>query len=247
MGRGGETIRRRRLRLCARPAGWALALGALLACVAPASAGEPGTEIAHARSYGVDPVSITLGSSGQLKLRNNDPFFHNLTAVEIGPDRKPLFRSSNVRGLTTAAVRGEQYLESGDYDFYCTFHAGSMLATLHVDDAPEGEAVPRPDLTVELLSRRLAAVRRSGAVRARVSAAEPTAARDVYVKAVKSGRTLTRTRRVGMLPAGSARKVSLGLTKAGRRRLRRLGGRNVKVVGQVSFGAAGRARGNLAG
>jgi plastocyanin len=164
---------------------------------------------------------------------------HNVTATAKGPDGEPLFASSTISGGTTP-VNGTQYLTQGSYAFICTIHPSTMQATLVKTGA--GTAIPRPDIEVKLISRKLDKVVSKGKLVAQVQAI--TQSNDVALEA-KLGKT-----RLGEddgidLAAGTKKNVVLKLSRAARNKLAAKSKATVKVEGSVAFGAPDVAKGKL--
>ena len=97
-------------------------------------------------------------AAGENPVLTNDTIgtSHDVTSFQRGPDGKPLFRSATIGTNESAIVRGTQYLPSGDYHFLCSVHGSAMDAMLHVG---AGAAVPRPRISVAVLSSAIAKVR----------------------------------------------------------------------------------------
>jgi hypothetical protein len=172
-------------------------------------------------------------AAGENPVLTNDTIgtSHDVTSFERGPDGKPLFRSATISTGKTAVVRGTQYLPPGDYHFLCSVHGPGMDAMLHVGP---GAAVPRPRISLTILSSALDRVRNSGKLRVKVADAGSNAD-NVALTASVTGTTIARARGLDV-PAGSARNVAMALTARGKQLLQ---GRNRAVVtakGTVEFG-----------
>jgi len=172
-------------------------------------------------------------AAGENPVLTNDTIgtSHDVTSFERGPDGAPLFRSATIGTGKTAVVRGTQYLPPGDYHFLCSVHGSGMDAMLHVGP---GAAVPRPRISLTILSSAIDRVRNSGKLRVKVVAAASNA-ENVTLAATVAGVTIARARGLDVA-AGSARNATLTLTARGKHLLQ---GRNralVTVKGTVEFG-----------
>ena len=162
---------------------------------------------------------------------------HNVTATLKGPDGKSLFRSATIGGSRSAPVNGTQYLGPGTYRFFCTVHGPSMSSSLEVGP---GTAIPRPQLSVSVLSSRIARVRNSGKLIVTLADAGSNAD-GVSLKAAVAGVTIARKGGVDV-DAGARRQVSLPLTARGRRKLEDRDRAVVAVTAAVPFGKPDAAR-----
>jgi hypothetical protein len=183
-----------------------------------------------------------------------------VTATDKGPDGKPLFSTPVINRGESAFVEGSQYLTTGHYTFFCTLHQ-NMKGTVHVTGngtpqqrpggggsgggggpTPAANDQQAPALELKLTSQRMRAVRRSRALRTRVTldegghvtlraVARPRANRKLVTFAVGS---------VHMSGAGS-RTVTLKLTRAGRRALARKRRLAVVVIGRAKDNAGNKA------
>jgi plastocyanin len=158
---------------------------------------------------------------------------HNVTANKRGPDGKALFRSATISGNRSGPVNGTQYLAPGSYTFFCTIHGPSMSSTL---DVGAGTAVPRPRLSVRILSSRIAKVRNSRKLIVNLAGAGSNAD-GVTVKATVAGATIARKGGIDV-DSGTRRQVSLPLTARGQRTLADRDRALVTVTGAVPFGKA---------
>jgi plastocyanin len=62
---------------------------------------------------------------GSLSFANLDVAQHDVTAVQDGPDGKPLFQTPLIGFGQTAPVDGTDGLTAGQtYDFFCSIHPG---------------------------------------------------------------------------------------------------------------------------
>jgi plastocyanin len=164
---------------------------------------------------------------------------HNVTSAANGPDGKKLFRTPDIGAGQSAAVNGTQYLTQDKYHFTCTLHPG-MEADLTVSG--NGTPVPRPDIELKVLSRKLDRVVGSGRMKVRVTA--QTESDDVDFVAKKGAKKLASKSGVD-LGAGDTRRLRLKLTNAGEAALDDLDRAKVKVTGTVPFGAPDSAKRTL--
>ena len=155
---------------------------------------------------------------------------HDVRSTQNGPDGGFLFQSAAIAGGDTAPVTGSQYLTAGTYPFYCTIHGPSMSGELTVNSS--GTAVKRPAVKVSILRQRLKRVRKSG-IKVRLKAT--AAAKGVTVIARK-GKKVLGTKRKLNFKAGQARIVTIRLTKAGRKAIRRGKAVKVSVQAKVPYG-----------
>src|SRR4051794_13778322 len=175
-------------------------------------------------------TSVTIDQGDKVTFHNDDTVIHNVTARGQGSDGKPLFASESTSTGQSNPVKGVEYLATGDYDFICSIHP-NMTGTLHVTAAgtPAQRPAPPPPsgggggaadatapaVTLKLLDAKLAAVRRRGALRVRVTSSE---AATVKLTA-KASRTTIATAKASV--GATAKTVSVKLTTAGRRTVRR--------------------------
>ena len=213
----------------------ALALG--LALAAPPAGADEQITAAPPNRYVDNDVAIDQGE--KVTFTNNDTVQHDVVSRLKGADGKPLFASELVGTGRTAPVAGTEYLTTGDYAFFCSLHP-QMTGTLRV--GPNGTPVPRPGgntppppgqpgggadttapaLQVTVRDRRLADVARRRALRLAVTVDEAATVRLV----LRAGRVRLGTKTVKPGAAGT-QKVSVRLTPAGRRLVRRA--RRVRV------------------
>jgi plastocyanin len=228
---GSRRKRRRRL------AGLA-ALTATMALVLAAVAEGAGEIRSSVTCCTFDASSYDIGA-GQVATFNNATLGtpHNVSATDSGPDGKALFRSATISGNSSAPVNGTQYLAPGTYRFICTIHGPSMSANLTVG---QGTAVPRPQLTVAILSSRIARVSRTGRLILRL-AGSGSNADGVSLKATGAGVTIARRGGIDVA-AGARQQVSLPLTARGKRKLADRDRAVVTVTASVPFGKPDVAR-----
>jgi plastocyanin len=222
-----------------------LAISGVLALgLATAVAGEnPTTAIVVAENDTtfVDPGPF-IEESAVLRFQNNDGVTHNVTAEAEGPDGKALFRSGNLAGVDTPPgdivdVNGTQFLAAGDYDFLCTIHP-AMQGTLTV--GPFSGPIPRPEIDVKVKSKKLGKVVKSGKLKVKVTAGEPTDADGVSVTAKKGAKGITKKARLNV-DAGDSKTAKLKLKKSAAEKLAELDKAKVKVSATVDFGFGDKA------
>src|SRR3954451_14792563 len=112
------------------------------------------------------PVYNMAGGENPVLTNDTIGTSHDVPSFQRGPDGKPLFRSATIGTNESAVVGGTQYLPPGDYHFLCSVHGSGMDAMLHVGP---GAAVPRPLISVTILSSALRRVRNGGKLRVKVA------------------------------------------------------------------------------
>ena len=220
-----------------RTAGVGLSLTVLcaLALGATAWAGSPNI-VAIDDNYQALNYEIAEGASATFDNDGNNA--HTVTADDQGPDGKPLFRTGNIPGGEgPVAVPGTEYLSSGQYPFHCSIHP-EMQANLFVFDSPAGP-VPRPEISLKVKSKKLEKVVKSGKLKVRVTAADPTPA-DVTLSAKKGTKGITKRASVDV-PGGGAKTAKLKLKKSAVEKLAELEKAKVKVTAEVDFGSPAKA------
>jgi plastocyanin len=221
-------------------------LGALAIGLGTAAAGElPATAIVVAEDdnsfVNANPV---IEETAVLRFQNNDNVTHNVTAEETGPDGKPLFRSGNLEGVPPMGpivdVKGTQFLDSaaGPYDFLCTIHP-EMEGTLTIGPFGDGP-LPRPSIDVKVKSKKLEKVVKSGKLKVKVTAAEPTDADGVSLSAKKGRKGITKRANLDV-NAGDSKTAKLKLKKKAAEKLADLENAKVKVTAEVDFGSPAKA------
>jgi plastocyanin len=200
-------------------------------------AGEPTIAAEDGNVFGAPEYNIEDGQMAGFF--NNDNATHNVTADDKGPDGKALFRTGNVSGGSNVQVNGTQFLEVGSYEFTCTLHPGTMQATLNVNDGP-GEPVPRPSVDVNIKSKKLEKVVKSGKLKVKVSASAPTDADGVSLSAKKGRKGITKKANLDV-NAGDSKTAKLKLKKSAAKKLADLEKAKVKVSAEVDFGSPAKA------
>jgi plastocyanin len=211
-----------------------IALGA-----SPASASAPIRSSVTCCTFDSQSYTINPGEVANFVNQTAGTVPHNVTASQKGPDGAPLFISSTITGGNTN-VNGTQYLGPGSYHFICTIHSG-MESDLVV--AGNGTPVARPQISLKIVSSKLAKVRRSGTLKVRVTAQTDSA--NIGLSAKKGTKTLTKSSGGLNLSAGASQIVSLHLTKSGKRALSGIAKATVKATGTVDFGANATAKRTL--
>lgn len=78
------------------------------------------------------PAEVTLTKGEALEYTNLEPTLHNLIALRLGKDGKPVFRTDTIGAATTVVVEGLDKLDPGVYDFTCTLHP-RMFGTIYLE------------------------------------------------------------------------------------------------------------------
>ena len=156
-------------------AGVALGLAGLMAV--PAVAADHTITAGPApNTYEGSPAhdNVTIDQGDTITFKNDDNFMHDVTSdpKDVGSHQYAageLFKSETIQGGKSAAVKGVEFLTPGDYDFHCSVHP-FMHGTLTVTSAgrpatrPAGDS-RAPGVAVDILSRRLRSIARSGRLR----------------------------------------------------------------------------------
>jgi plastocyanin len=182
--------------------------------------------------------TFTIDAGQVANFSNPDSASHNVTATVKGPDGEDLFASPTVGQAGQTQVNGTQYLAPGSYAFFCTVHP-DMTATLAVAG---GTPVPRPQIAIKVLSKKIDKVVSSGTLKVKVSA--PSESDDVVLEAVKGSRKIGSKKNID-LAAGSSQNIKLHLTSTGKQALNGLGSAKVKVTGEMPFGSPATAKRKL--
>jgi plastocyanin len=178
--------------------------------------------------------STDQGEVSQLQVTGS---MHNVTAVQTGPDGKPLFRSSTVSGGLTP-VSGTQYLPAGAYQFFCSIHPTTMTGTLQVTS--NGTPQARPQATLKLTTRKLSKVLKQG-----LSVSINASAKVIGVNLVaKLGKTtIGSSNNLAWIAGQQFEKVPL--TKAGKSKLRGKSKATVTLTAEIPFAAPASTKGKL--
>jgi plastocyanin len=214
-----------------------------LVAVVAALAAWAGTANATGVSIVADPTCCTFlpgpyeQSLGETAIFDNSgtTSYHDVTSTRKGPDGKPLFAVALTPGGKSAPIRGTEYLTPGTYPFYCTLHGAAMSGELTVDGS--GTVVRRPQIKVSFVKQKLKQIRKSG-VKVKVKAV--TASKGVSVTASK-GKLKLGSRTGLSLKAGQTKTVTLRLTKAGRKALKKTRVARIKLKATVPFGKSASA------
>lgn len=190
-----------------------------------------------------DPSGGFLVDAGAIPALVNNDFgsdgYHNVVATGDGPDGEELFKTALLVGGTSADVVGTQYLTPGSYPFVCTIHVGMGGSLIVSGDG----AVPRPAITVSLVSTKLKKVQKG---KLKVSVKASTLSDGASVTAKLGNHPLGTA--VGIdLAAGQSRTLTLTLDKAAKKSLKGLKKAKIKVSGEVPYGAPVSTTGKLKG
>jgi len=99
-------------------------------------AGPGGATLGFASKVTVEPQGTPL------TFYNLDQLAHTVTAVDRGPDGRPLF-NGNALPASTSTVAGVDKLRAGSYTFFCSFHP-NMTGTLIVQGGSGGVGASAP-------------------------------------------------------------------------------------------------------
>ena len=203
-------------------------------------------------------TEITMDQGEKLSFHNGDTVSHDVTATGQGPDGSPLFRSKITPSGKTEFVEGSQYLTEGHYDFFCSLHA-NMKGSIHVtangtpqqrptDSGPSTTAdKTKPRLRLRILSRTATTARARQALVVRINLSETSHVELRAVARPKAGGPLVTVARRVLHTANGIERVSLKLTRAGRKAMRRhrslavvVSGRAIDRSGNMSTANHGR-------
>ena len=181
------------------------------------------------------PFSQPAGVKAQLTnpgAPNTAP--HNVYSDATGRDGGPLFFSTLVQPGQTRPVRGTEYLAAGSYEFVCTLHNG-MTGTLEVSG---GRPAARPRVLPAVPTQSLATVRKKG--RIAVTVRSPGGTGPVSLSATSAGRAIG-SLRTGPLASGRSRKVSVTLSRQGKRLVAKGNSVKIEVRAVAEFGVPAKA------
>lgn len=217
----------------------------LAAAVAVGALAAPQTALADEQIRAITPntyenPNVEIDQGERLTFLNLDFARHDVTALDLGPDRKPLFSTPLIGQNEEVFVEGSQYLKTGVYEYVCTIHS-NMVGKLRVNSM--GTPVPRPggggtgggggggagDRTKPRLSMRVADVTRS-AIKVRFGVNEKAT-----VKLVAKVGSRVVARGSSRMSAAGKRTVTLKVPSSARRYLRR--GAKVVVSATAKDGA----------
>ena len=136
-------------------------------------------------------------------------------------------------------IQGTEYLGIGSYPFHCSIHP-VMRGEFSTEAGRPGDPVPRPEISLKVKSKKLAKVVKSGKLKVKVSAGEPTMAENIKLKAKKGKKGISKGKKLN-LAAGGSKTVKLKLSKRGEEKLAGLDSAKVKVAGTVDFGFGDKA------
>ena len=203
---------------------------------------------------------FTIDQGEKVTFRNGDTVAHDLTASD-STGGKPLFATPIVEPGKSAVVDGTQYLTEGHYPYVCTLHNG-MKGTLHVTGA--GTPVPRPGggggtveqpaadkvrpkLSLAIVSRTASVARVRSALVVRVTLSEKSHLELRAIARPKAGGPLVTVAKSLKHKVEGTRRVSLKLTPAGEKALRRdrslaviVKGTAIDLAGNMTRSAHGR-------
>jgi plastocyanin len=193
----------------------ALATVALVLAAAPAAVADQSVVAAPVHMY--LPADVTMDQGEPLTFKNQDFDRHDVASQGTANGQR-LFSAPVTDMGGEIFVEGSQYLTTGDYPFFCRIHP-EMVGTLHVTAAGTPVSRPRdtraPSLSVRVLDSALGRVQRRRKLRLKVRVDE---AATVRLTARARGRKLGSAKFEFNAPG--AQKLSLRLTKPGRRLMR---------------------------
>ena len=200
-------------------------------------------------TYTTKEVTIDQGQS--ITFQNSDTVSaHDVTADANGPDGKPLFKSDLIGGGKTAAVKGVEFLTTGDYGFHCSVH-NFMTGTIHVtangtpkphtpeNPAPNPADTTPPEATVTILDSRISKVLEHRGLRVRLGTDETAR----FKLTATSGKTKVA---LGTFSSKGKRTVKMSLTKSGKKLLFRASTVKLKLSARVNDAADNRSTASAA-
>lgn len=209
---------------------------ALIACIVVAVPAVADETITARPTNQFGAATTTIDQGEKVTFRNNDIAGHDVTAKDKGDDGKPLFASDFVAPGGSGAVRGTEFLTTGDYDFFCTIHPG-MEARLRVTSA--GTPVERPNpphLRIKISSRDLQRVVKRGKIKLKVHSTKGEAKLTARFRKKKIGGLTAK------FDATEQRTLTLKLSEKGRDRLRGRKSAKVTVAGTTTDAAGQTAK-----
>lgn len=146
-------------------------LAAAIALAGPAAGARADETIFAVPQTQYANPSVTIDQGEPLYFHNLDLVGHDVTSLDAGPDGKSLFKTPVISTGERVPVEGAEKLGPGSYPFICSIHpymTGSVSVT--GEGVREGGREDRraPGLKVRILDADLRAVRREGALGARV-------------------------------------------------------------------------------
>jgi plastocyanin len=157
---------------------------------------------------------------------------HNVVSIVRDLEGRPLFRSETIAAGSTSPVEGTQYLNEGEYPFFCTLHGLSMGGQLEVSS--QGTVVPRPAARLAIPTQKLRTVRKSGIIKV---SAKALVGSPVLSISAKSGAVTVASAGGIRLGPGATRTVRLKLSRAGRKAVSKGRRAVISVRGSVEFGS----------
>lgn len=214
-------------------------LASAIACATAAGSAFAAAQPIIAADNFFSAGTFTMDQGDRPQLQNIGANQHNATAKQNGPDGDFLFESPTT-GTGDTTLDGTQYLAAGTYAFICTIHPLPMQASLQVSAL--GTPVARPQIDVSAAKGKLAKVAKKGKLPVTIRA---TTESDGVTIALKLGKATIGSQPEFDLAAGKQRKLSVKLTKSGRKKLGKKSKATVKVVAAVPFGAPDTAKSKL--
>ena len=206
---------------------------------------------------------ITIAQGEKVTFTNADVAAHDVTARANGPDGKAWFASALTGPGQSNTVAGTEYLTTGTYNYWCSIH-NSMKGNITVSSSGtpaqrpgsggggSGSSSPPPSssqsdttppsVTVKLLDTKRSAVRKRRALQLSVTVSEGS----VIAFNARSGKTTVASGNQRFETSGT-RKVSVKLTKAGLRLVKRSGTVRVTVSAHATDAAGNGATASASG
>jgi plastocyanin len=201
--------------------------------------------------------NISMAQGEKVTFTNSDTVAHDVTAKTNGSDGKPLFKSALIGAGGSGPVDGAEYLTTGSYDYLCSVHP-FMTGTITVTS--EGMPVPRPtpspspsptpgggDTTAATVSAKLLDTKKSAVRKRRALQISVTVSEAVALKiSAKSGSTVVASGSAKVSKA-STKKVSVPLTKAGLKLVKKSGTIKIAVTVKATDGAGNKSSASASG
>lgn len=217
----------------------AVAAVSIATCVVASSAFGAAQPIVAADDF-FSAATYTMDQGDRPVLQNVGPENnHNVSARTNGPDGDLLFTSPTI-GPGQTTLNGTQYLTAGTYAFFCDVHPLSMSGNLQVSGA--GAPVARPKVDVTAAGGKISKVAKKGKLPIKVKALTQSAGVTIELRL---GKALLGTQSAFDLVAGQQRKLSVKLTKGGKKKLAGRSKATIKVTGSVPFGSPDSAKAKL--
>lgn len=227
----------------------ALAIAVAIAAVLMVAASEARADETIFASGGNKyiPDTYTIDQGEKVSFRNLDNANHTVTAEGKGSDGKPLFDSGDPIGPgTEVPVVGTEFLTTGSYPFFCTVHP-FQKGTLNVNSSGYPAPRPTPDTTaptirVRILDTKLARVRKRGKLRVKLTSDEPGTRFALTARARLGGKSVRlASGKASIASTPGSRNVSLTLTRAGKKALRKVRRARVTLSARGTDGAGNSA------